>query len=116
MTESQTGAMIESGLADWQILQQDATGFAALTLRGRWVSDQPGVVEVRVVAADTGVALNNATDWQAVTTETFDLTFSLRTRRRVVSKPRTPMRRSNQMHQIRYQPLPMGITSLASPR
>lgn len=70
MTEPQIGAIIESGLVDWQILQQDGTGFASLTLRGRWVSDQPGVVEVRVVAADTGVALNSATDWQAATIET----------------------------------------------
>ncbi len=69
MTELQTGAIIESGLADWQILQQDASGFATLTLRGRWISDQPGVVELRVVAADTGVAVSRETDWQAATTE-----------------------------------------------
>ena len=68
MTEVQTGAIIEAGLVDWQILQQDATGFATLTLHGRWASDQPGVVEVRVVAAATGVALNRETDWQAATT------------------------------------------------
>jgi sialate O-acetylesterase len=70
MTEDQTGAVIESGLADWQILQQDATGFATLTLRGRWESDQSGIVEVRVVAVDTGFAVSRATDWQAATTET----------------------------------------------
>lgn len=72
MTESQMGAIIESGLTDWQILQQDATGFATLTLRGHCVSDQSGIVEVRVVAADTGMALNNATDWQAAITEADD--------------------------------------------
>lgn len=69
MSENQTGAMIESGLSDWQILQQDAAGFATLTLRGRWASEQPGIVEVRVVAADTGVAVSRETDWQAATTE-----------------------------------------------
>jgi len=68
MTENQTGAIIESGLSDWQILQQDATGHATLILRGRWMSDQPGVVEVRVVAADTGVEISRETDWQAVPT------------------------------------------------
>lgn len=69
MTENQTGAIIESGLADWQILQQDTTGHATLTLRGRWASEIPGVVEVRVVAADTGVPVSRETDWQAATTE-----------------------------------------------
>jgi sialate O-acetylesterase len=69
MSEQQIGVIIESGLADWQILQQDAAGFATLALRGRWVSDQPGVVEVRLVAAVTGVALSRETDWQVATTE-----------------------------------------------
>lgn len=69
MHEPQIGAIIESGLTDWQILQQDATGFASLELYGAWVSDEPGVVEVRVVVADTGVAVNRETDWQTATTE-----------------------------------------------
>ena len=69
MSEKQIGVIIESGLADWQILQQDADGFASLSLKGSWVSDQTGVVEVRVAAADTAVPLSRETDWRAATTE-----------------------------------------------
>ena len=73
-TEAQIGVILESGLYDWQILQQDATGFATLPLQGRWVADeaatgQPCVVEVRVVAGDTGVAVNRTLDWQAAVAE-----------------------------------------------
>ena len=59
LTESQTGAIIESGLTDWQILQQDATGFATLTLRGHCVSDQPGVVSIHKLS-NRKVMLGNA--------------------------------------------------------
>lgn len=71
--DRQVGAIIETGLVDWQILQQDATGYATVTLNGHWVADeaaanQPCVVEVRVVAGDTGVAVSRELDWQAATT------------------------------------------------
>ncbi len=73
-TATQIGAILDAGLHDWQILQQDAAGFATLALQGRWVADeaaagQPCVVQVRVVAGDTGVAVNRSLDWQAATTE-----------------------------------------------
>lgn len=72
--QQQIGATIDAGLADWQILQQDASGFAALTLHGQWRADeatvgQAYVVEVRVVAGDSGVAVNRSLDWQAAATE-----------------------------------------------
>jgi len=51
-TEAQIGAILDAGLHDWQILQQ------------------PCVVQVRVVAGDTGVAVNRSLDWQAAATET----------------------------------------------
>ena len=71
--DKQVGAIIETGLVDWQILQQDASGFASVTLEGRWQADetaanQPCVVEVRVVAGDTSVAVNRALDWQRADT------------------------------------------------
>lgn len=73
-TEVQIGAILDAGLHDWQILQQDSAGFATLSLHGRWVADeaaagQPCVVQVRVVAGDTGVAINRSLDWQAAATE-----------------------------------------------
>jgi len=66
MKQDQVGAIIESGLSDWQIVQQDANGLGTITLQGRWVSEQPGVVEVRVVDGNTGVAVNRTLDWQPV--------------------------------------------------
>ena len=73
MHEAQIGAVIEAGLVDWQILQQDHSGYATLTLQGRWqadaeMADQPCVVEVRVVAGDTSVVVNRSLDWQAANT------------------------------------------------
>lgn len=82
MNEDQIGVTIESGLSDWQIVQQNATGFGTIQLRGRWKPDasgQPGRVEVRVVAQDTGVAISPETDWQAADTRsdgTWDITLS----------------------------------------
>lgn len=71
--DMQVGALIETGLVDWQILQQDATGYATVTLKGHWVADEAAanqscVVEVRVVAGDTGVAVSRELDWQAAAT------------------------------------------------
>lgn len=68
--QHQIGVIIESGLQDWQIVQQDGSSFAQLTLQGRWVAEEPSVVEVRVVAGDTGVAVSRDLDWQPATTET----------------------------------------------
>lgn len=64
MTEN-TGALIDQGPSDWQIIQQDASGHGALALKGRWVHPDPGRVEVRLVREDTGVAV---CDWQPALT------------------------------------------------
>lgn len=65
---------------DWQIVQQDASGFAGLNLLGRWFADEAAagqacLVEVRVVAGDTGVALSSSLDWQAASTESNGLWY-----------------------------------------
>ncbi|MSR81807.1 MAG: sialate O-acetylesterase [Candidatus Latescibacteria bacterium] len=65
MTEN-TGAIIDQGPSDWQIIQQDASGFGALSLKGRWIHPEPGRVEVRLVREDTGIAV---CDWQPATTQ-----------------------------------------------
>jgi hypothetical protein len=57
------GAMIESGVSDWQIFQQDPTGHADIRLGGRWVLDKPGKVELRLVDQDTGTAIASGLDW-----------------------------------------------------
>lgn len=72
--QPQIGATLDGGLQDWQILQQDTSGFATLNLQGHWQADeatagQPCIVEVRVVAGDTGVAVNRALDWQVAATD-----------------------------------------------
>ncbi|MBM3277619.1 MAG: sialate O-acetylesterase [Candidatus Handelsmanbacteria bacterium] len=56
MTEN-TGALIDQGPSDWQIVQQDDSGQGALSLSGRWVHPEPGRVEVRLVREDTGIAV-----------------------------------------------------------
>jgi hypothetical protein len=68
MAQDQVGVILESGLSDWQILQQDEHGNAAISLQGRWVSETPGTVEVRLVFEDTGVAVSAVLDWHAVET------------------------------------------------
>ncbi len=62
------GAIIEHGPADWQIFQQDAQGFATITVGGRWVIDAKGQVELRLVAEDTGVAVSHELDWHPAET------------------------------------------------
>lgn len=57
---------IETGAADWQILQQDADGVASVTLAGRWWTlirrRQPNVL-VRVVREGGYSAISRAHDW-----------------------------------------------------
>jgi len=58
----QVGAIIEAGLDDWQIVQQDEQGVGTVDLKGRWVGAPDCEVEIRVAAADTGVSV---VDWRA---------------------------------------------------
>ena len=55
MTEN-TGAIIDQGPSDWQIIQQDQAGLAAISLQGRWVHPEPGRVEVRLVREESAVS------------------------------------------------------------
>jgi len=68
MPDNQVGAIIEQGPSDWQIVQRDADGVGSIALRGRWVADVPGTVEVRLAVEETGVAVNRALDWHAAET------------------------------------------------
>jgi sialate O-acetylesterase len=71
MGDLQIGAMIDGGLSDWQIIQRGGDGFGRIDLHGRWAPDASGtagVVEVRIVAQDTGAAVSRDTDWQAADT------------------------------------------------
>lgn len=58
--------MIDSGLVDWQILQQDQNGYAKVTLRGRWSTmirrDNPEV-RVRIAREGTYTAVSRSYDW-----------------------------------------------------
>ena len=66
--EEQTGAMVERGPEDWQILQQDESGNGRIELGGRWKHETSGQVEVRLVWEDTGVAVAAGLDWQTAPT------------------------------------------------
>ena len=63
MAQDQVGAIIETGPSEWQIVQQDERGVGQFLLRGRWVSETPGRVELRLVSEDSGIAVNAALDW-----------------------------------------------------
>ncbi|MDP6701361.1 MAG: sialate O-acetylesterase [Candidatus Latescibacteria bacterium] len=65
-SEDELGVLIESGLSDWQILQQDGSGCAALKLSGRWVYREAfarAAVYVRLVDEASGQAVSLAHDW-----------------------------------------------------
>ena len=64
----QTGAILEHGPEDWQIAQQDDSGRGRIELGGRWRSETPGQVEVRLVWEETGVAVAARLDWQEALT------------------------------------------------
>ena len=66
--EEQVGAIVEVGLEDWQIVQQDAEGMGRMEIGGRWVVEGEGLVEVRLVWEDTGTAVTAGLDWQGVET------------------------------------------------
>ncbi len=68
MSVNQVGAIIEQGAEDWQLIQQDDDGLGAVALAGRWVSESPGRVEVRLVLEDSGVAISRSLDWHAAET------------------------------------------------
>lgn len=53
------GVIVEEGLSDWQIVQQDE-GIGVVRLQGRWIAQVKGEVEVRVAMEDTGISV---VDW-----------------------------------------------------
>src|SRR4028118_1214594 len=63
MSIDHTGAIIESGPSDWQIVQQDEQGFASIELAGRWVGEAPGRVQIRLVREDNSLPVTPALDW-----------------------------------------------------
>jgi hypothetical protein len=68
MASDQIGVIIETGPADWQIIQQGKNGLGRIALSGRWQPDasgMAGVVEARIVDQNTGMAVSSQTDWQA---------------------------------------------------
>jgi sialate O-acetylesterase len=63
MTNDQVGAMLDEGPSDWQIIQQGYAGSGRLELKGHWVSETPGVVQVRLAHEDTSAPVNERLDW-----------------------------------------------------
>jgi sialate O-acetylesterase len=61
----QTGVIVEEGPKDWQILQRDAAGVAAITLSGRWVQPEfaSPLVRCRVAHEDSGMSVTPGLDW-----------------------------------------------------
>ncbi len=72
MTGDEIGAVIDSGLVDWQIFQQNEHGYGTIALHGRWFGDAmlpgTGAVQVRVLLEATGAPLSRVLDWAPVKT------------------------------------------------
>jgi len=72
MTGDEIGAVIDSGLVDWQIVQQNEHGYGTIALHGRWFGDAmlpgTGAVQVRVLLEATGAPLSRVLDWASVKT------------------------------------------------
>lgn len=71
--EDAYGVIIESGACDWQIVQQDDAGLAAIPLAGRYYlkpDQKPGkvVVQVRLVREDGYEAVTAGLNWQEAAT------------------------------------------------
>ena len=62
--KEQIGAIIDEGPEDWQIVQQ-VDGVGSIEVAGSWHFEGDGVVEMRMVWQDTGVAVSSELDWQA---------------------------------------------------
>ncbi|MEI6809258.1 MAG: sialate O-acetylesterase [bacterium] len=64
------GAMIDSGVSDWQIFQQNASGTADISVAGRWegAGVPTATVELRLVREDNAVPVAMHLDWQPATT------------------------------------------------
>ena len=62
--KEQTGAIIDEGSEDWQIKQQ-VDGLGRIEVAGSWHFDGDGVMGMRMVWQDTGVAVSGELDWQA---------------------------------------------------
>lgn len=58
------GVIIDAGLNDWQIIQQDNGGFGKIRVSGRWKTDLAlGAVELRLVHEETGAPVTAYLDW-----------------------------------------------------
>lgn len=68
MLQNTVGVILDTGISDWQIIQRGTTGTGSISLAGKWLSDVPGRVQVRLVSEDTSVAVSRNLDWQAVDT------------------------------------------------
>ena len=69
------GVLLESGAQDWQIFQQDRSGWATVHLRGRWVTQNPfkqAAVWLRVLREDAFEAVSDRLDWGPATTTAAD--------------------------------------------
>ncbi|NOZ23967.1 MAG: sialate O-acetylesterase [Planctomycetes bacterium] len=64
MIQKKMGVLIDNGPSDWQVLQQNDRGFAAVDLSGRWhAQEQKRRVEARVVYESPSAPATKSLDW-----------------------------------------------------
>jgi len=62
-----SGAFIAAGPTDWQIIQRGPDGTGKLTVSGRYWSEIPGAVEVKLARESDGAPVRQQLDWQVAT-------------------------------------------------
>lgn len=68
----ESGVVIETGLQDWQIIQQNKSGLGEIQLAGRWLTQAPykkAKVIVRVMDENRLVSVTKALDWRRANTK-----------------------------------------------
>ena len=69
--KNEFGVIIDSGPADWQIIQQDKNGEASISLSGRWSTmmvRKNVLVCVRLIREDGYEAVTSSLDWMPAKT------------------------------------------------
>lgn len=62
------GVVLEKGVSDWQIFQQNKNGVADISMSGKWGGAPKGTVELRLVREDNAVLVASHLDWQSAST------------------------------------------------
>lgn len=76
--ELNLGVTILHGPQDWQILQQDPSGHASITLQGTWrTKEEHFFVQARIIDQNSNTPVTSYLDWQNVTMDLANQSFTI---------------------------------------